>query len=165
MASKKGISITAVILGAITAVSFIVWSMPQSSETTFVVSDYESHLDGVKNIHGIINESIDSNLQNLLNEEISPKEYTDAAEIASSQINSQIKELVGSKASEEWQESYINYMGSLRQFNSYIRETMVVADKISSGAQVDEIEEALEKVNNFKSESESLIKASDDARP
>ena len=34
MASKKGIAITIIILGAITGASFLVWMVPQQNETT-----------------------------------------------------------------------------------------------------------------------------------
>jgi len=54
MASKKGITITAIILAAITGASFLLWIVPQDVETTFVVSDYENYLDGVKNIHEVL---------------------------------------------------------------------------------------------------------------
>ena len=58
MASKKGIVTTVIILAAITGASFLLWVIPQDYETTFVVSDYEGYLDGVKNIHEILEESI-----------------------------------------------------------------------------------------------------------
>ena len=58
MASKKGISSNGqVILAAITGASFLLWMIPQDSdETTFVVSDYGDYLDGVKNIHEVLQE-------------------------------------------------------------------------------------------------------------
>ena len=59
MASKKGIAVTAIILAAITGASFLLWIVPQDVETTFVVSDYENYLDGVKNIHEVLEESIE----------------------------------------------------------------------------------------------------------
>jgi len=66
MASKKGISLTIGILAAITMASFVFWFLPQNSEITFVVSDFESHLDGVKNVHVVISEAVDTEFQNLL---------------------------------------------------------------------------------------------------
>jgi hypothetical protein len=53
MASKKGIAITAIILAAITGASFLLWIVPQENDTTFIVTDYEGYLDGVKNIHEV----------------------------------------------------------------------------------------------------------------
>ena len=61
MASKKGITITVIILASITAASFLLWVVPQENNSTFIVTDYEGYLDGVKNIHEVLQESIDSN--------------------------------------------------------------------------------------------------------
>ena len=64
----------------------------------------------------------------MLNEKISPEDYIKIAEISSSQINSEIIQLVGSNPPEEWYESYLNYIEALKKSNSYIRETIVVAN-------------------------------------
>ena len=75
MASKKGKIVTVIILAAITGASFLLWMVPENSETTFVVSDYGGYIDGVKNIHEILQESIEMEYQNLLNGEITPSDY------------------------------------------------------------------------------------------
>ncbi len=165
MASKKGISLTIGVLAAITLASFVFWFLPQNSEITFVVSDFESHLDGVKNVYGVISEAVDTEFQNLLAGNISPKEYIEQAEISTVQINSQIIQLVKSKATEEWHESYISYIEALKQYNTYIRETIVAATMIEEGVESTEIEEFLTKINQFKENSESHIFKSDNSRP
>ena len=165
MASKKGVSITIGILGAITAASFLAWSIPQSSETSFVVSDFENHLDGVQNIHSTISEDLDENFQKLVDGSISPDEYIRAAETSTSQINSQIIQIVESSPTEEWQESYINYMESLKQSNTYIRETIVFANMIKDGVEEAKLDEFLGSTNQLKSEVQNLIDASSEARP
>jgi len=130
-----------------------------------VVSDFESHLDGAKNVHVVISEVVDTEFQNLLDGSISPKEYIDQAERSSEQINSQIIQLVESKATEEWHESYINYIESLKQYNSYIRETIVAATMIEEGVESEEIEEFITKIKQFKENSESHMLKSDNTRP
>ncbi len=165
MASKKGISLTIGILAAITIASFVFWFLPQNTELTFVVSDFESHLDGVKNVHGVISEAVEMEFQNLLDGKISPQEYIEQAEISSEQINSQIIQLVESKATEEWHESYINYIEALKQYNSYVRETIVAASMIEEGADSAEIQEFVSEINQFKANSESHILKSDSTRP
>ncbi len=165
MASKKGIIITIGMLVAITSASFLIWFLPENNEIKFIVSDFDSHLDGVKNIHGVIRESVDIEFQNLFDEKISSEEYIELAKASSSQINSQIIELVESKATEEWLESYINYIESLRQYNSYIRETIVAASMIEEGIQSNEMEGTFQKLTEFKINSESLIIESDNTRP
>ena len=122
MASKKGIAITAIILAAITGASFLLWVVPQENDTTFIVSDYEGYLDGVKNIHEVLQESIDIEYDNVINGRISLEDYIVITEVTSSQVTTQISEFVTSKPSEQWQESYINYMNGMKKFNEYILE-------------------------------------------
>jgi hypothetical protein len=165
MASKKGIAITVIILAAITGGSFMLWFIPQDVETTFVVSDYENYLDGVKNIHEILQESIDLEYQNLRDGKISPQEYIAVTEVTSSQVTTQISEFVTSKPPEKWQTSYINYMDALKSFNSYIIETKVLANMIENESSEEEMNETLEKINLLKAEFTEFVKMSDQSRP
>jgi len=165
MASKKGITITIIILAAITGGSFLLWIIPQDVETTLVVSDYENYLDGVKNIHEVLQESIDLEYQNLRNGKISPQEYIAVTEVTSSQVTTQISEFVTSKPPEEWQTSYINYMDALKSFNSYIIETKVLANMIENENSEEEMNETIEKINLLKSEFTEFVKMSDQSRP
>lgn len=165
MASKKGVWLTIVILVAITITSFFVWLTPQSYDATFVVSDFKSHLDEIKEIHGALADGIEKEFQKMLNGDITPDQYIEVAEISSSQINSQIIQLVESKASQEWQESYLNYLEALRATNSNIRETIVVANMIKENADKQNVDEVLKKIDQLKEESKSFVSASDSARP
>jgi hypothetical protein len=165
MATKKGIAITAIILVAIATASFSVWIIPQNNQISFVVTDFAAHLDGVKNIHKIIIEDLELEFNGLLDGNTSPTEYIQIAEVSSTQINSQIIQIVESKASEEWQNSYLKYLESLRKSNSYVRETIVYANMLNENKSSEELEKTLENINSIKSEFELLIKASDNARP
>lgn len=156
---------TIVILVAITTASFFVWLTPQSYDATFVVSDFKSHLDGIKEIHRVLADGIEKEFQKMLNGDITPDQYIEVAEISSSQINSQIIQLVESKASQEWQESYLNYLEALRRTNSNIRETIVVANMIKENADKQNVDEVLKKIDQLKEESKSFVSASDSARP
>ncbi len=164
MASKKGIIATIIILAAITAGSFLFWMVPQESKMELIVSDHKNYLDGVKEIHSVLDQSISEEFQNLEDGKISPEEYIKAADVISSQITSQISEFVTSKPPVEWQESYIKYMDSLQNFNSYVTETKVYAGLIKDG-KTDKLQEEKEKINSFKMESERLAKSSDESRP
>jgi GTPase SAR1 family protein len=165
LASKKGVGLTVAILVAITIASFFVWLVPQRYDAAFVVSDFKSHLYGVKEIHLILVDGTEKEFQKMLSGEITPDQYIEIAEISSSQINSQIIQLVESNASEEWQESYLNYIEALRATNSSIRETIVVANRIKDSADKDGIEQILEKIEQLKEESKSFVSASDSVRP
>jgi hypothetical protein len=85
--------------------------------------------------------------------------------ISTSQINGLIIEMVDSGAPNDWQESYLNYLESLRSFNTYIRETIVVGNMIGDNSDMDSIENALNEITRLKLESESFADASDKSRP
>ena len=165
MASKKGIVITVIILAAITGASFLLWVIPQDNDTTFIVTDYEGYLDGAKNIHEVLQESIDIEYQNLRNGKISPVDYVAITEVTSSQVTTQISEFVTSKPSEQWQESYISYMNGMKKFNEYILETKVLANQIENEIPNAEILETIDKIESIKAESIEHIKKSNDLRP
>ena len=165
MASKKGIEITAIILAAITGASFLLWVIPQENDTTFIVTDYEGYLDGAKNIHEVLQESIDIEYQNLQDGKITPNDYIAITEVTSSQVTTQISEFVTSKPSEQWQESYISYMNAMKKFNEYILETKVLANQIENGSIEEEIQQTVNKIDSIKAESTEYITKSNDLRP
>jgi hypothetical protein len=164
LASKKGIIITVTILAAIFAASFLVWLIPLNVETNFVISDFGNHLDKAKEIHLTLQTGIDQEFQNMLDEEITPEEYIELAEISSSQVNSIIIQLVESKAPEEWYESYLSYIEALKKFNSEIRETIVIAKMISDD-KLDESNDIFEKIKNLRKDSQTLASISEEAKP
>jgi len=165
MASKKGIAVTVIILAAITGASFLLWIVPQDNESTFVISNYEDYLNGVKNIHEVLQEAIDIEYQNLRNGEITPEDYIKITEVTSSQVTTQISEFVTSKPPEEWLGSYINYMDAMKKFNSQIGETKVLANMIEKGSTEAEMVETLQKIESLKTESLEYVKISDESRP
>ena len=165
MASKKGIALTVGILIAIAGASFIFWAVPQQTSMTFVVTDFENHLDGIKAKHNIISSGLEEPFSQMMNGEISPQEYNNIAIISTSQINSIIIEMVDSGAPDDWQESYINYLESLRSFNTYIRETIVVANMIENDSDMNSIDNTLNEIERLKLDSESFAHASDKSRP
>ncbi len=165
MASKKGIAITAIILAAITGASFLLWVIPQENETTFVVTDYQGYLDGVRNIHEVLQESVDIEYKNLQEGKISPEEYITVTEVTSSQVRTQISEFITSQPSEQWQESYISYMNGMKEFNKYILETQVLANQIQNESPEDELLKTIDRIKTIKTESIEHIKKSNELRP
>lgn len=165
MATKKGIAVTVVILAAITAASFLVWLIPQNNENKIIVSDFKTHLDNIKEIHFTLQTEVDKEFQKMLDKKITPKEYIESADVLSSQVNSQIIQLVESKAPVEWHESYLNYIEALKKFNLEIRETIVVATLMNENNEPAEFQDNLEKIDSLRKDSESLAVASDNTRP
>jgi len=164
MASRKGIAVTIIILAAITVGSFLFWMIPQENQMIIVVSDYENYLDGVKEIHSVMEQTISEEFQFLKEGNILPDEYIKTSDAMSLQVTTQISEFVTSKPPTEWQESYISYMESLQNFNSYVTETKVYANLLKDG-KTNKLEETMGKIQSLKSESERLAKVSDNSRP
>tara|TARA_B100000029_G_C17055468_1_gene771129 strand:+ start:140 stop:637 length:498 start_codon:yes stop_codon:yes gene_type:complete len=165
MASKKGITITVVILAIITGASFLIWQIPTDLSMTVVVSDFESHIVGIDERFKIISSALDESFEEMINGGITPDEYITIAEISSTQINSQIIELVESQAPDEWLDSYLNDLESLRSYNSYIRETIVLANLLNDDFTMSDKEEALEKISLLKQESIDYAQMSLSTRP
>ena len=165
MASKKGIAVTAAILVGVVAASFSVYLLPEDTTMKISISDFENHLDITKERTSMEVTGIDDSFQKLMNSEMSPSEYTSIAEITTLQINSLIIELTNSGATQEWSESYVNYIGALKKLNEKITETIVVANLITDDSNSDSINEILDKIKQLETESLDLIKKSDGSRP
>ena len=165
MASKKGIAVTVAILVGVVAASFLVYLLPEDTTMKISVSDFEEHLDITKERASMEITGVDDSFKKLMNNEISPDEYVSIAEISSLQLNSLITELTKSGATQEWTESYVNYIGALKKLNDKITETIVVANLITDDSNSNSINEILAKIKQLEAESSDLIKKSDDLRP
>ena len=168
MSSRKGLAVTAGILVAVTAASFAVWVVPQGPDgPSLVVSDHEAHLDGVKNIHAIIMDDLDEAYGRLLSGGIGPAEYGEMADASSGQVRQLIIDTVSADPPNEWLESYEAYVEALRQYNTYIRETTVVASAIEEAGHLaaDAVAESAESAAAYGPAVEGLIARSDSARP
>ena len=165
MASRKGIAVTAAILVGVVAASFLVYLLPEDTTMKISVSDFEKHLDITKERASMEVTGIDDSFKKLMNGEMSADEYTSIAKISSSQINSLIIELTNSGVTQEWSESYANYIFSLKKLNDKITETIVVANLIDDNSNTDSIDDILSKIKQLETESLDLIKKSDGSRP
>ena len=167
MSSKRGVIITVAILVAITIASFSVWigNNTTSTEMTIVVTDFENHQEGISERHKIISNAIEESFSELINEQISTGEYIRIAEVSSSQNNALLMELAYSDAPEEWQESYINRIASLKSFEAYIIETMVIANLIDSNEEQEQITEIHNNIEKFKEEYIQYGQIADSSKP
>ena len=165
MASKKGIGVTIVFLVGVVAASFLVYLIPEDTTMKITVSDFEKHLDITKERASMEVTGIDDSFKKLINDEMNPDEYISIAEISSSQLNSLIIELTNSGATQEWTESYVNYIGALKKLNDKITETVVIANLINDDINSNSINEILAKIKQLEAESLDLTKKSDISRP
>lgn len=164
MKQKKGLIITLIILGAITAGSFTIWVMPQGSQTKIIVSDAKENLDGIIDQQNTVADSMSEEFAKMTDGQITPDNYISIAQISSSQVNSFIITIVQSDIPEQWRESYSAYTGYLRAYNSYLQETIVVANKLKENPNAD-ITEDKAKIATMLNDANSMIDASQKARP
>jgi hypothetical protein len=165
MASRKGIGVTVAILVGVVAASFLVYLIPEDTTMKITVSDFGEHLDITKERALMESSSIDESFKKLMENDMNQDEYIRIAEVSSSQILTLIIELKDSGATQEWTESYVNYIGALKKLNEMITETIVVANLMDSDDNSNSINEIIDKIHQLKTESLDLTKKSDAARP
>jgi len=165
MASRKGIGVTVAILVGVVAASFLVYLIPEDTTMKITVSDFGEHLDITKERALMESSSIDESFKKLIENDMNQDEYIRIAEVSSSQILTLIIELKDSGATQEWTESYVNYIGALKKLNEMITETIVVANLMDSEDNSNSINEIIDKIHQLKTESLDLTKKSDAARP
>jgi len=165
MASKRGIGVTIAVLVSVVAASFLVYLIPEDTTMKITVSDFGEHLDITKERALMEYSSIDESFEKLMEKKMSPNEYIGIAKVSSSQINSLIIELTDSGATQEWVESYVNYIGALKKLNEKITETIVVANLMNDDDNSNSINEIIAKIHQLETESLDLIKKSDNTRP
>jgi len=165
MGSKKGIGVTIAILVGVVAASFLVYLIPEDTTMKITVSDFGEHLDITKERASMEITSVDESFEKLMKSKMSSDEYIRIAEISSLQVNSLIIELTNSGATQEWTESYVNYIGALKKLSEMITETIVVASLMDDDNNSDSINEIIAKIHQLETESLELTKKSDVARP
>jgi len=165
MASRKGIGVTVAILVGVVAARLLDYLIPEDTTMKITVSDLGEHLDITKERALMESSSIDESFKKLMENDMNQDEYIRIAEISSSQILTLIIELKDSGATQEWTESYVNYIGALKKLNEMITETIVVANLMDNDDNSNSINEIIDKIHQLKTESLDLIKKSDAARP
>jgi len=165
MASKKGIGVTIAFLVGIVAASFLVYLIPEDTTMKIVVSDFGKYLDIAKEKAKLESMGIDESFEKLMEKKMSPNEYIRIAKVSSSQVNSLIIELTDSGATQEWVESYVNYISALKKLNEKITETIVVANLMNDNDNSNSVNEIIAKIHQLETESLDLIKKTDKTRP
>jgi hypothetical protein len=167
MSSKRGVVITVAILIAITIASFSVWigNNTTNTEMTIVVTDFENHDVGIVDRHKIVSNSINESFGKFMDGEIEINDYDKIAKAGSSQNNALLIELKSSGAPEEWQETYVNRILSLKAFGEYIRETMVMINLIENEGGGEERIEILNNIEKLKEEYIQYGQMADSSKP
>lgn len=165
VATKKGIILTAIILGIITAASFSLWLIPQHSNSGPLLSDYRNELESIKERHDIIINETSNELNNMLGGSLSPDDFITRAQTSSSQVDSLLSEIIESRAPQEWRESYLNYGEALKKYNDYLTETIVIANKVKGNVSINDLQGELQKLDSMRKESKSYAIKANETKP
>ncbi|MBI1827924.1 MAG: hypothetical protein HY222_00345 [Thaumarchaeota archaeon] len=165
MVTKKGIILTAVILGLVTAASFLIWSLPQYENPGTLISDYRSEIDSIKERHEVIINETNDEWKSMLAGSLSPDDFITRAQTSSSQVDSLLSEIIESRAPQEWRESYLNYGQALKKYNDYLTETIVIANKVKDNVSINDLQDELQKLDSVKKESESYAIKANETKP
>jgi len=165
VATKKGLILTAIILGLVTAASFLIWLLPQYENSGTLISDYRSEIDSIKERHEVIINETNDEWKNMLAGSLSPDDFITRAQTSSSQVDSLLSEIIESRAPQEWHESYLNYGQALKKYNDYLTETIVIANKVKDNVSINDLQDELQKLDSVKKESESYAIKANEAKP
>ena len=165
MTSKKGITVTIIILVGVVAASFLVYLIPEDTEMKITVSDFEKHLDDVDQRTSMLSMGVEESFDDLLNHNLSSEEYFVTAGVTQSQVNSLIIELTLSGAPQEWTESYKTYIFALKKLNEQITQTMIIANLMKDDGNSDSVNEMISNLYELRAELRDLISESNNLRP
>jgi hypothetical protein len=162
--SKKGFIITGIALAAITAGSFAVWMIPQNSQTGIVISNPKDQLDALIDQQKTIADSDREEFDKLLAGQITPDNYIGIADVSSSQIRSMIISITEPNVPQEWKASYSSFAEALRAYNTYLRETTVIAEKLKTEPTADVSQEKAS-LEQYLTQVKDSLAVSNDSRP
>tara|TARA_B000000460_G_scaffold37158_1_gene22967 strand:- start:167 stop:664 length:498 start_codon:yes stop_codon:yes gene_type:complete len=165
MTSKKGITVTIIILVGVVAASFLVYLIPEDTEMKITVSDFEKHLDDVDERTSMLSVGIEESFNDLLDHKLTSEEYFVVAGVTQSQVNSLIIELTLSGAPQEWTESYKTYIFALKKLNEQITQTMIIANLMKDDGNSDSVNEMISNLYELRAELRDLISESNNLRP
>ena len=165
MTSKKGITITIIILVGVVAASFLVYLIPEDTEMKITVSDFEKHLDDVDERTSMLSVGIEESFNDLLDHKLTSEEYFVVAGVTQSQVNSLIIELTLSGAPQEWTESYKTYIFALKKLNEQITQTVIIANLMKDDGNSDSVNEMISNLYELRAELRDLISESNNLRP
>lgn len=165
MVTKKGIALTAAIMGGFTAASFLVYFVPTQPRSEVVApTDPETELVFAVDRNQAIVDDFQSAFQMWTNNELSKDELDGRAEVAVDQVNALMLELQRSNAPEEWVQSYVLYIQALDSYKAYfekVREYVNMApDTDPTRGQV-----LLDSMSELLTKAQSLTQQSEDAMP
>ena len=160
--SKKGIILTAAIVGGIVAASFLVYLIPSSPTNDVArIADPGTELAFAFDRNEAIVDEFQSAFNMWKNDELTKNEFDERANTAVNQVDVLMLELRRSSPPEEWAQSYVLYIQALDNYKAYFEKTKeYVANSDPSRG-----ETLLDSMSELLAKADDLAKQSEDAMP
>ncbi len=168
MVTKKGIALTAAIIGGFTAASFLVYFVPTSpaNEVMVTYTDPATELAFARERGEAILNEFDLTFEMWKSNELERGEFDERAGPALEQIDSLIQELHKSKPPEAWVQSYFLYIQALESYRSYFEQAgEYVAYASQADADPERVEELRDSISESLAKADDLLRQSEDAVP
>jgi len=167
LVTRKGIALTAAIIGGFTAASFLVYFVPSSPQSEVVgPTDPSTELVFAMDRNQAIVDEFQSTFEMWKNKEVNKDGFDERADVAANQVKELMLELRRSNVPEEWVQSYILYIQALENYKAYFEKAKEYVNYIStSDADPSQGEALLNSMSELFSKAQSLAQQSEDAMP
>lgn len=135
MASRKGIAITAAIIGGFVAASFLVYFIPEQTTQSDIITfgDAKERLEFAMDRNQVIIDEFQIAFQAWQDGDIGKDAFDLSSNVAIEQIDLLMLELRGRSVPNEWNQSYILYIQALENYKAYITKTKGYVEGKSGG--------------------------------
>ena len=160
--TKKGIALTAAIIGGFVGASFLVYLIPSSPKSDVArIADPATELVVTFDRNEAVLGDFQKAFEMWKNNELSKDEFDGRADAAVNQASALMLELRTTSVPEEWSQSYVLYIQALDNYKAYFekaKEYVSVANTDPSRG-----EALLNSMSELLSKAESLVQQSEDA--
>jgi hypothetical protein len=162
--SKKGIVLTAAIVGGIVAASFLVYLIPSSPANDVArIADPGTELAFAFDRNEAVVDEFQSAFGAWKNDELTKNEFDERANTAVGQVDVLMLELRRSSPPEEWAQSYVLYIQALDNYKAYFEKTKEYVSAANSDPSRGET--LLNSMSELLAKADDLAQQSEDAMP
>lgn len=166
MVTKKGIALTAAIIGGFVGASFLVYLIPDSPRSDIITfGDAKDRLEFAMDRNQAEIRELQTVLRVWESGNIDKDAFGTSADVASTQIDMLILELRGKQIPSEWNQSYVLFIQALESYKAYVQQTKEYVNYKSVGQTdlekerelLDAMATALERAERLEQESKNSI--------
>lgn len=168
MVTKKGIALTAAIIGGFTAASFLVYFIPTGPQSQIILpADPASELVFAMERNEAIVKEFELTFEMWRNKELDRSQFDERTDAGVEQVDALMLELRGSNPPEVWVDSYFLYIQALENYKGYFEKTKEYVDHISGAGGDDQGQGELlqDSISQLRNDAEYLAEQSKAVMP